>query len=394
VTVHSEEVLEELLAALVDDDPAQLYENAPCGYLSMDPSGLVLKANRTLLLMTGYAREDLVGERRFVELLTPGGRIYHESHYMPLLHMQGNAREIALDLVCADGSRLPTLVNAVLDRDEQGRPRVIRAAVFDATHRRRYELELLGAKARAEASEAEARSLAQTLQQTLIPPTPPRIPGLDVGAVYRPAGNGAEVGGDFYDVFSIGVDDWVVTVGDVSGKGVDAAVLTALARYTLRAATVDHPRPAAALRVLNAVLLADESDRFCTAVLLRVRRDGSRFACELAVAGHPLPLLRRPDGSVQEVGTTGPPVGLLDEPQIADSTLWLDPGDTLVMFTDGVPEGRLAGEFYGNQRLVAVVRAGGAPDVLAEALVADVVAFQGGTTRDDIAVMVLGVPAS
>ena len=84
------------------------------------------------------------------------------------------------------------------------------------------------------------RLLARTLQQTLIPPALPHDPGLDVAAVYRPAGDGDEIGGDFYDVFQIGVDDWVVAVGDVQGKGVDAAVVTALARYTIRAAAVEH----------------------------------------------------------------------------------------------------------------------------------------------------------
>src|SRR4029453_12830175 len=117
--------------------------------------------------LTGYTREQLVGHRRFAELLTAGGRIYHETHYAPMLEMHGSARAIALDIVRANGSRLPVLVNAILERDDAGHAVVVRAAVFDATDRREYEHELLRAKERAEASEQRSTELARTLQRTL-----------------------------------------------------------------------------------------------------------------------------------------------------------------------------------------------------------------------------------
>src|SRR5215212_8745163 len=145
-------------AALVEDDAEQLYERAPCGYLSTTPDGGIVKVNETFLALTGYRRDDLVGKRTFASLLTGGGRIYHETHYAPMLRMQSSARGIALDLVAADGRRLPVLVNSVLARDDDGRPVVVRTAVFDATERREYERELLRAKQRAEASEARARN--------------------------------------------------------------------------------------------------------------------------------------------------------------------------------------------------------------------------------------------
>ena len=88
-----------------------LYENAPCGYLSASPDGTIVRVNATFLGWTGYTREALVGTRRFQDLLSPGGRIYHETHYAPLLRMQGSVREIAVDIVAADGRRLPVLVN-------------------------------------------------------------------------------------------------------------------------------------------------------------------------------------------------------------------------------------------------------------------------------------------
>jgi PAS domain S-box-containing protein len=177
VRARGDDAREDFYDALLDDDAEQLYDRAPCGYLSTAPDGTVVKVNQTFLTLTGYRREELVGRRRFVDLLAPGGRIYHETHYAPMLQMQGTAREIALDLVTADRSRVPVLVNAVLERAADGTPRVIRAAVFDARDRREYERELVRAKERAEESEARARALAQTLQQTLVPPAPPTVPG-------------------------------------------------------------------------------------------------------------------------------------------------------------------------------------------------------------------------
>ena len=186
------------------EDIEDLYEHAPCGYLSTMPDGTIIKVNQTLLSWLGHERHDLIGRRRLSDLLTAGGRIYHETHYAPLLSMQGTVREIAVDLVRADGSRLPALINSILVRDRDGAPTVVRTSVFNATDRRAYERELLHARERAERSESRARELATTLQASLIPPAPPVIPGLDVGATYRPAGEGDEVGGDFYDVFAAG----------------------------------------------------------------------------------------------------------------------------------------------------------------------------------------------
>jgi sigma-B regulation protein RsbU (phosphoserine phosphatase) len=339
--------------------------------------------------MTGHGRAELLG-RRFADLLTVGGRIYHETHYAPMLHMSGTAREIALDVRHADGHPLPVLVNAVADRDPDGRVEVIRVAVFDATHRRRYERELLRAKQEAEASEAHAQALARTLQQTLIPPQPPTVPGLDIAAAYRPAGDGTEVGGDFYDVFRVGGGDWVVTVGDVCGKGASAAVITALARYTLRAATMDSASPAAALRRLNDVMLQSGTDRFCTVVVLRLRRDDTGWSATIATGGHPLPLLRRADGSIDCAGAQGVLIGVLPEPEVTDRVVRLDPGDLLVAYTDGLPEARRGTEFLGDERVRSLVGgAGPSAGEVVDTLLGAAIGFQGGLTRDDIVVLAL-----
>jgi serine/threonine-protein kinase RsbW len=154
-----------------DDDPEELYDRAPCGYLSTLPDGTIVKVNGTFLAWTGYARTDLVGRRRLRDLLTPGGRIYHETHYAPLLRMQGEVHEIALDIVCADERRLPILLNSVLGRDEHDEPRVVRTTVFNATERRGYERELLHARRAAEQSESRVRVLQRIVAELAAAPT-------------------------------------------------------------------------------------------------------------------------------------------------------------------------------------------------------------------------------
>jgi sigma-B regulation protein RsbU (phosphoserine phosphatase) len=380
--------------ALLEDDPESLYEQAPCGYLSTDPDGKIVKANRTFAAMAGHPPEDLVG-RRFADLLSAGGRIYHETHYAPMLRMQGTVREMAFELVRPDGTRLPVLVNAALQRRSDGQPRVVRIAVFDATERREYERELVRSLRRAERSEAQAKALARTLQQTLIPPTPPHIPGLDVSAAYRPAGDGEEVGGDFYDIFQIGTDDWVVTLGDVCGKGVDAAVITALVRHTLRALTVQMEAPDEVLHALNEVLVAHGTDRFCTVLLLRLRHDGDSWAVTSSAGGHPLPMrVAEGGGSISTVGTPGPLVGILSAPVFRSVTFRLNPGEALVLYTDGVTEGRSGQEFYGEERLIDSILEHTGSQTLwpASEIMEHVVAFQQGMPRDDIAIVTIRVP--
>lgn len=371
----------------------ELYELAPCGYLSTMPDGTIIKVNQTLLSWTGFEREALLG-RRFADLLTAGGRIFHETHYAPLLSMQGHVREIAVDVVCADGRQLPVLLNSILVRDPDGAPRVIRTSVFDATDRREYERELLRARRRAERSEARAKKLAATLQSSLIPPALPHMPGLEVGAAYRPAGKGDEVGGDFYDVFETGDGDWSVVLGDVRGKGAAAANVTALARHTVRAAAMRTRTPSEVLTTLNAALLQSATDRFCTVVYVRVRRDDhDRAVATIASGGHPLPIGITATGTAP-IGRPGTLLGVLDDPELHDVSVPLAPGEALFCYTDGVVEGRRGRELYGERRLSAALarfRDLPRPDV-ARAVVEDVVAFQSGTPRDDIAVVLVGVP--
>ncbi|MCM4080607.1 SpoIIE family protein phosphatase [Paractinoplanes hotanensis] len=154
-----------------DEDPDDLYEHAPCGYLTTLPDGTIVRVNQTFLSWTGFTRGELVGHRRFRDLLTSGGQIYHETHYAPLLRMQDEVHELAFDVVCSDGRQLPTLVNSVLARSGTGQPRAIRTTLFNATERRQYETELLLARQIAESSERRVRVLQQIVADLAAAPT-------------------------------------------------------------------------------------------------------------------------------------------------------------------------------------------------------------------------------
>lgn len=244
-----------------------------------------------------------------------------------------------------------------------------------------------------EAAQQRFESVARTLQRTLVPATLPKIPGVELAARYHSAGDGTAPGGDFYDVFHLPAEAWGVVLGDVCGKGVEAAVLTALTRYTVRGVAVSERRPSRVLGRVNEVLLGDvQADRFCTVVYGRLRlvSGGARFT--LALSGHPAPVLLRADGGVARVGSPGLPVGVFEGVEASEEVVYLDPGDTLVFFTDGVTEARSADGWYGEARLARVAaQAHGSAESVAEAVAADVLAFSGGHLRDDMAVLVLRV---
>ncbi|MGV3759972.1 MAG: PP2C family protein-serine/threonine phosphatase [Actinomycetota bacterium] len=379
------------LSALGDDDPAVLYEQAPCGYLSMLPDGVLVKVNQTLLTWTGRGREELLG-RRFVDLLPPGDRIFYEAHLAPLLRLQGQAREFAVELVTRDGGRLPVLVTAQAVRGDDGEMTAVRVAVFDATERRSYERELVRARQRAEAAEARAMELARTLQTTLLPLELDPVPGVDLGAAYRPAGDGTEVGGDFYDLIEAGPGRWTLVLGDVCGKGARAALLTALARFTLRSTVRRARSPRAMLAELHEALLREHPDQFCTALLLGIepQADGA-VRVVVTSGGHPLPLHRRGDGTIEEVGRPGGIVGLVSHSRTFDVPVTLAPGDLLVAWTDGITEAKATTELFGEERLREAIEeaASGSAQDVADHLVDVALAHQGGHARDDIAVVAL-----
>jgi serine phosphatase RsbU (regulator of sigma subunit) len=264
---------------------------------------------------------------------------------------------------------------------------------------RRVAMAVANAVRYAAVDEARHRSEAvlETLRRTLVPDALPAIPGVEVASRYHAAGSrdGPEPGGDFYDVFSLRGEAWGVVLGDVCGKGPEAAVLTALTRYAVRGAAIGERSPARVLARVNEVLLADQAaDRFCTVVYgrLRLRPDGVRLT--LALGGHPPPLLLRADGTVSRVGVPGLPVGVFDHPDPGEELVVLDPGDVLVLYTDGVTEARSATEWYGEERLAARLAEVGpcvGAERVADAVAEDVLRFSGGVLRDDMAVLALRV---
>ena len=363
---------------------ADLFEAAPCGYVVVDNTGTIVRANAEFLRLVGAPAADIVGVRTLPSLVSAGGRILMETHLRPLLERHGVVREIALDLVRPDGGRIPILLNARVHDPATG---VFLVVVLETRDRHRYEDHLLAAKQAAEMAGEQAASLAATLQGTLIPPHPPAIPHLDIQALYRPAGSGREVGGDFYDVLQVGPDAWLVVLGDVSGKGIPAAVVTSFVRYTIRSLAIAHPDPADLLGALDEAIRAHGTDHFCTVVAVRLERVGTRWDLALALAGHPPALVRRPDGTTYELGVPGTPVGLMTQPEFRTVRQALD-DLTVTLYTDGVTEARSPGGMFGEERLVALVgRLPHRPLAITEGIAEAALAWQSHHASDDIAII-------
>ncbi|CCH32203.1 SpoIIE family protein phosphatase [Actinosynnema sp. NPDC047251] len=391
---------EDQTSALPAEDAEELYDHAPCGHLSTTPDGRIVKVNATLLDWLGHDRADLVGRRRLSDLLSVGGRLYYETHLDPLVRMHGEVNGIALELVTAGGGRLPVLLTARVKNGPDGRPLLLRVTVFDARERRAYEQELLRARRDAERDRDQLRRLATTLQRTLLPPSLSAPPGTEVAAYYHHA-SPDEVGGDFYDLFPLAEDRWGLFLGDVCGKGAGAAAVTSLTRYTLRAAAVYDNDPAAVLGNLNAVLHHEyngDDPRFSTVVFGLLAPDGDGYRLRLASGGHPPSLLLRADGTVEYLHTPGGQlVGILPDARFVTATTRLGPGDTLLLYTDGLTEARTGSGYERYEEEALHAFATGLAPTTAPALVAavtDLLAGFGAGLEDDAAVLAVSVPAA
>jgi serine phosphatase RsbU (regulator of sigma subunit) len=244
----------------------------------------------------------------------------------------------------------------------------------------------------------ERSRIAHTLQAKLLPDRLPAIPRTRLAARYRAAGELNEVGGDFYDVFARPGGGWALLVGDVSGKGAEGAAVTALARYTLRAAALEPGPPSRALRRLNAAMIAEaETTEFVTVVLAYVTPapDGS-LRVMVALGGHPPPLVLHPDGRVEDPGRFGAILGVIPDPPLPDREFTLQPGDTMVLYTDGVTEAGPRTAPLGEAGLAALLRAhvGAGPERLLDAVEEAVVSAQPGEPRDDIALLAIAVDSA
>ena len=333
--------------------------------ITMDHEGRVMDMNAAAEATFGYDRDTAVGQPVGDLIIPPAHR---ESHHVAIdryvatreSHIIGERLE--LTGMRSDGTTLP--VELTVTRLGRREPPVFVGFLRDITRRRSSEREVArllelerDARVRAELAERAARSVSEVLQRSLLPPHLPVVPGIELGAAYRAGAEGTMVGGDFYDVFELGDGRWGVAIGDVRGKGAQAASVTALMRYTIRTAAVREESPAEVLKVLNRALLSDDARTgdFCTAVygVLDTSHPDGPGLC-LAVGGHPLPLLRTADG-VRPVGAPGTLLGAVADPRIADERVTLAPDDVLLLFTDGVIESRTPDGFFGTDRLAELL---------------------------------------
>jgi PAS domain S-box-containing protein len=235
----------------------------------------------------------------------------------------------------------------------------------------------------------ERARVADVLQRELLPPSLPRMPGWEVATMYEPAGEVNEVGGDFYEVFPV-EGGWAVVLGDVSGKGAAAAALTAEARHTIRTAGSLSPDPVDGLHVLDRNLRGRDDVALCSIAMLVLPEAGNGSAEVLVyLAGHPHPMLLS-DGEAIPVGDPGPLLGVVDEPSWTPVAVALEPGDQLVLYTDGVIEARRSGgERFGSERLRQGLAGCEAPDLAVERVRGALAAFGAHTREDDAALVAI-----
>jgi phosphoserine phosphatase RsbU/P len=350
----------------------------------MDAQGQAVYANDAAiaLLRLGSARELLDAEPGAIMDLF---EVYDEAgapvdlHRLPGFRVLAGERDpdplLVRNVVKATGEERWLLNRTTTILDTDGKLMGVANVIEDVTAVKRAEL--------------AQRLLAEALQRGLRPPELPAMPGLATASHYRAAGELNEVGGDFYDAFPAG-DGWMVVIGDVAGQGAEAATLTGLARYTLRTAGQLTGDPARAMAQLNATLRGQHQLSLCTAVCALVQIAGETATVELANCGHPRPLLLR-DGTLAELGEPGPMAGAFDDGAWPGTRLALRPGDTLLLYTDGVLDAVGAADRFGAERLHDALRTAPSPHppALVEHLAAALDAFQVGAQRDDTAIVAL-----
>jgi Stage II sporulation protein E (SpoIIE) len=237
---------------------------------------------------------------------------------------------------------------------------------------------------------AEQSEVARTLQRTLLPSELPHVPGAELAARYRASGRSNQVGGDFYDVFPAGDGEWALVIGDVVGKGAEAAAITALVRATLQAATMRGDGPAAALHLVDEALRRRPTMQFCSALHGRLRAtSGAGLGVFLLSAGHPTPLVLRGTGALEVVEVGGTLLGVTPQPRFGRSLLELAPGDTLLLYTDGATELRGTNPWRGEEALRETLLASvGVPlGDLVERVERQALVLSGGELRDDMALL-------
>lgn len=348
---------------------------------------LSLTVEAILQLTADAARSVLQTERATVAVFAPDPRLRPLTATSPprlgggdprparlQVQLTGRGKELGMVEVIDDPQRTFTV------RDEAVLTQLAQLSSVAISNAQLYERE---------------RTIARTLQRSLRPGGLPPVPGLSAAVRFRPAGEGIELGGDFYDLFGAGDGAWTALIGDVQGKGPDAAAVTALARHTMRAAAAYESRPSGVLALLHRALRDQTGDegRFCTVCYAHLRVNGPKIDLELACGGHALPLVVHPDGRVTPVGQLGTLLGSDIDPVLTDVSVELRRGEVLVFYTDGVTEvRRRRQEVFGHNELVALLKtcAGLPPDAIAARVEAAVLAASEGRLRDDVAILAFG----
>ena len=238
----------------------------------------------------------------------------------------------------------------------------------------------------------ERASIARTLQQGLLPREIPTIEGVDLAVRYKPVGGGSSVGGDFYDVLELNDDWWLAVVGDVCGKGAQAAVHSGLLRTTIAAMALHARDPATILDLANRALMRQgQSWPYATVVCAAFRPGDDCLHVDIASAGHPPALLRRSDATLHEVAADGLMIGVQASLDLRPVAVTLHPGDSLSLYTDGMVDARREDERFGEERLAEVVQAAPQQDAesAAQHISDAVLGFETGSPRDDRALLVL-----
>lgn len=354
-----------------------LLDSAPIGIVTIDAEGGVIGWNRRAGEMLGVPEVEALG-MAFTELWPADER---ERLDALVASLDSTGLGSAGETFEREGSAFDlTGARFTIRSGETGAIIVLQ----DVTQRVAAEHQLRVQKALADAQ-------ARTLQESLLPPHLPAIEQIQLAAYFRPAGIGLEVGGDFYDIFEIGGNQWALVIGDVCGKGAEAAAVTALTRYTVRAAAMYETTGAGVLRVLNAALLRQRRDsRFTTLAYCVVDLDSDPRTVRAAAGGHPLPLLLRADGSVVAIGARGPLLGVIADAEFEESEVSVGEGDAIILYTDGLTDAQAPSRQLTERDLASELArcAGASASEITARLEQLALGRSGAGARDDIAVLV------
>lgn len=368
---------------LVDLTPlarGMVVENMADPVYVLDAFGRIADANPAAARILGRPRGQLVG-RALADLLPPGLAPAGPD-------VEDGAGRTGMELTLGiDGEQrhFDPRRQQLLDRAGTAAGELV--VLRDVTERVVYESRLSDLL-------AERTRVASALQASLLPAELPQLPRGTVAGLYQPAGDGREIGGDFFDVFPLGPQDWGIVIGDVSGKGAEAAAITALTRYTLRTLASARQPPSRTLRQLNIRLLEESTnERYCTLVYAVARPTESGLALTVSLGGHHPPLVLRANGETEPVGRLGTALGLIDAPDLFDTDVLLAPGDLVCLFTDGLVEARDHLDLFGSERAAAVLSEHGprSPQEIVAALAQAARSFHGEQLEDDLALLAVRV---